>query len=104
MDGRGKQALAFGEVLLPIRTRTLVGWAKEFEHRHQLPVATISNFQEGVTFNIHNQRYTSDGWCFQEHQSCACRVGLRSRHGDVTAANQLALVFRQLMDKDVSFQ
>jgi hypothetical protein len=53
MDRRGEQLLAFGEVLFPIRTRTLIGRAEEFENRHQLPVATIPNFQEGVTFNIH---------------------------------------------------
>jgi hypothetical protein len=92
MDRGSQQLLAFGKVLCPIRTRTLVGWAEEFEQGHKLPAATIANFQEGVMFDIHAQRHTPNGWSLQEHYSCACRVGIRARHRHVTAANQPALV------------
>jgi hypothetical protein len=56
-----------------------------------------------VTFNVHDQRHTSNGWSFQEHHSCAGRVSISSRDGHVAAANQLALVFGQLMDENLLF-
>lgn len=95
--------MAFGEVLLPIRTRTFVGWAGEFENRHKLPVSTIPNFQVGVTFNVRDQRHTPNGRSLQEHHGCAGRVVISSRYGHVAAANQLALVFGQLMDENLLF-